>query len=104
MASCYYERTSLILLALLYFSLGIQNQHLLVKPQWVSGLISGQVMTSNGYVIIQTNDGPAEIEYDHGHIPGAIHLDTNWIEKPPLWNLVPELELKNVFRQLGICQ
>jgi len=88
---------------LLNFSIGIGSPQLLVTARWVFGLMHGEiVVSSDGYIIVHVTDGPAESGYMHGHIPGAVHLDTNTIEKPPLWNLVPDQELQDVFQELGI--
>jgi len=90
------------LFVLLHYSVGIRND-LLVTAQWLSTLIAGETTASSaGYIIVHVNNGPAENEYVQGHIPGAVYLDTNAIEKPPLWNLIPDEELKHVFQQLGI--
>ncbi len=43
---------------------------------------------------------------DHakGHIPGAVHLNTDLLEAPPLWKVVPAAQLTKVLTSLGIAR
>ena len=41
-------------------------------------------------------------EYADGHIAGAFHLDTNWLEDPADWNRRPAPELDARLREVGI--
>src|SRR5262249_27383479 len=41
-------------------------------------------------------------EYAENHLPGAIYLDTNWLEDPADWNRRPPAELDAALRNLGI--
>ncbi len=38
--------------------------------------------------------------YNKGHIPGAIHLDTNKIEEEPLWNRVSDEDIEKMLLEL----
>jgi thiosulfate/3-mercaptopyruvate sulfurtransferase len=40
--------------------------------------------------------------YLAGHIPGAGYFDTNWVERPPHWNRLPDDELEPVLLAQGI--
>ena len=40
--------------------------------------------------------------YDSGHVPGALFFDTDQIEPPPLYKLVPDVELAKELASLGI--
>jgi len=40
--------------------------------------------------------------YRRARVPGAIHFDTNRIERPPLWKLVPDADLEKVLLDLGV--
>jgi thiosulfate/3-mercaptopyruvate sulfurtransferase len=40
--------------------------------------------------------------YERGHIPGAVHLDTDLLESGPLWDLKPPPELARALTALGI--
>jgi len=71
------------------------NYHALVYPEWVKDLIDGknpQTYSGNGYVIVYTTWTARYYEnrtdyvgtnYELGHIPGAIFLDTYSIENGP---------------------
>jgi len=41
-------------------------------------------------------------QYEQGHIPGSFYLDTNLLETPPIWDLVPREKLIDVLLSLGI--
>ena len=41
-------------------------------------------------------------QYIEGHIPGAGYLDTNMLEKEPLWNKVPDNELERILIAIGL--
>jgi len=42
--------------------------------------------------------------YRWAHIPGAIHFDTNRIERAPLWKLIPDAELEKALLDLGVTK
>jgi thiosulfate/3-mercaptopyruvate sulfurtransferase len=46
------------------------------------------------------NEGQAA--YAAGHIPGAVYLDTNALEAPPLWNRLPDRELEAALLAHGV--
>lgn len=76
----------------------------LVPPFWLNGLIKNgppEDLPTQGYKIFEVSWGEPR-EYDKGHIPGAVHLDTNKFEKEPLWNKVSDQELEEVLLQNGI--
>jgi molybdopterin synthase sulfurtransferase len=54
-----------------------------------------------GIQVIQTGNNELE-DYQLGHIPGAIYLDTNSFEHAPTWNLVPDDQLEQVLLSHGI--
>lgn len=43
-------------------------------------------------------------EYAQSHIPGSYYLDTNLLETPPIWDLVPNDQLVKVLLSLGITR
>lgn len=76
----------------------------LVHPDWIDRLISGQgpeTYPGKGFVIFEVSCGDLK-DYQAGHIPGAVHLDTNAIEQAPLWNRVPDESLAEVLLAYGI--
>ena len=82
----------------------LPNFDKLVHPAWVSHLIAGELPDTypgNGYLIFHVNFGVPE-EYEEGHLPGALFLDTNRLEDPADWNRRPADELHATLRSLGI--
>ncbi|MFS2080280.1 sulfurtransferase [Telluria sp. Tellsp131] len=67
----------------------------LVTPAWVMSLAgSGSRVFEAGC--------DAQDTYTAGHLPGAGYLDTTWFEHGPLWNKVPDAELRRVLLAHGI--
>lgn len=76
----------------------------LVYPEWVAQLINGEnpaTYPGHGYLIFEVSWGEPK-EYNEGHIPGAIHLDTNEIEAEPLWNRVSDAALEDMLLRHGV--
>ena len=67
----------------------------LVKPEWLAG--------RPGATVFHVSWGGAG-EYRRAHVPGAVHFDTNRIERPPLWKLVPDVELERVLLEHGVTR
>ena len=82
----------------------LPNYDRLVHPAWVSRLIAGKqpdTYAGNAFVVLHVNFGVPE-EYEEGHLPGALFLDTNRLEDPADWNRRPADELHETLRSLGI--
>lgn len=76
----------------------------LVYPAWVNDIVERkkkQLISENEYVICHTHYGFEE-DYSGGHIPGAISLNTNWLESTETWNRHSPEELKRTLEQSGI--
>ncbi|WP_440999294.1 rhodanese-like domain-containing protein [Fodinibius sp. SL11] len=76
----------------------------LVHPEWVKQLIEGnnpQEYDNDDFVICHSHYGYPE-DYKKGHIPGAIALDTNWLESTENWNRRTPEELRTRLESLGI--
>jgi thiosulfate/3-mercaptopyruvate sulfurtransferase len=76
----------------------------LVYPEWIHDLISGEEsegMRGNDYVLCHAHFDYRQ-DYEDGHIPGAIPLNTNKLESPETWNRHPPEQLKTVLEDLGI--
>lgn len=76
----------------------------LVYPEWVKQLIDGeQPPHYNGkhYVICHSHYDHIE-DYQKGHIPGAIPLNTNSLESTETWNRRSPEELQETLLNLGI--
>lgn len=77
-----------------------------VTPQWVKSVIDGKQEESDDYVILEASWGTAEDspDYNDGHIPGAIHVDTASIEDEPYWNLKTPEVVEEGLLELGITK
>lgn len=76
----------------------------LVYPEWVKTLIDGgkpQEYDNDDFIICHSHYGYIE-DYEKGHIPGAVALNTNWLESTETWNRRTSEELGNRLESLGI--
>ena len=82
----------------------LERYRQLVYPGWLRALIRGEVAAQpprSGWVLCHAHfDNPAD--YDAGHIPGALSLDTNTLESPETWNHREPRELEQALLRLGI--
>ncbi|MCF8236375.1 MAG: hypothetical protein K9G67_11295 [Bacteroidales bacterium] len=82
----------------------LERYRRLVYPQWVKSLISSEKppeYDNDKYVICHAHyRNPAD--YEIGHIPGAIALDTLELESPETWNRRSPQELKENLEMHGI--
>ncbi len=82
----------------------LKNYDKLVHPAWINDLINGKNPESydaKNYKIFEVSWGQPT-DYNDGHIPGAIHLDTNEIEEEPLWNRKSDGDLEKMLLKYGI--
>ena len=84
---------------------GIPNYEKLVYPEWLFELINGQspdTYRGGSFVLLHVNFGVPE-EYEEGHIPGALYLDTNQLEDASnLWQRRTPAELEATLLSVGI--
>ena len=82
----------------------LERYEQLIYPGWLHELISNDKpvgMEKNNFVICHAHyDNPGD--YDEGHIPGAVSLDTMTLESPETWNRRTSEELKESLQRLGI--
>lgn len=82
----------------------VRWQHLVV-PQWLALLQAGSAVEAapaGAWCALEVgSDGGAA--YAQGHVPGALYVDTHWLEAPPLWNKVDDGALLAVLLGLGIA-
>jgi rhodanese domain protein len=77
-----------------------------VSPQWVESLINGEQEESKDYVILECSWGEeADSEvYPKGHIPGAVHMNTDSIEEEVDWNIRKPDEIEKLLKDYGITK
>ena len=76
----------------------------LVHIEWLGQVLAGgrpEAAPEGKFLLFHVNFGVPE-EYEEGHIPGALYLDTNWLENPIDWNRRTPEELEAAVRGLGI--
>jgi len=76
----------------------------LVHIDWLRQVLAGErpeAAPEGEFVLFHVNFGVPE-EYAEGHIPGALYLDTNWLEDPADWNRRSPEALETALRALGI--
>jgi 3-mercaptopyruvate sulfurtransferase SseA len=81
-----------------------KNCHKLLSPNKLKELIDDSNFQTNKNVVIVFVGFGDQHQYSKGFIPGSIYLDTNLIEKGPLWNVVSNEQLEIVINQLGISK
>ncbi|MTI47557.1 MAG: sulfurtransferase [Firmicutes bacterium] len=77
------------------------NYEMLVPAQWVNEVIE----TNNNekdYKIFEVSWGEVSEAYKAGHIPGAIHINTDEVEEGPMWNRKSDEELLDFALNNGI--
>ncbi|ADE37241.1 rhodanese-like domain-containing protein [Methanohalophilus mahii] len=76
----------------------------LVSADWLNQLITtnnAPEYSNNKFVICHSHYRNL-FDYDEGHIPGAIPMDTNSLESPETWNRRSPEELKAALEEAGI--
>ncbi len=82
----------------------LPNHDKLVHTEWLRALLDGQrpeAYKGTPFLLFHVNFGVPE-EYAEGHLPGALFLDTNWLENPVDWNRRSPADLDASLRALGI--
>jgi 3-mercaptopyruvate sulfurtransferase SseA len=76
----------------------------LVHVEWLRQVLDGErpeAAPPGKSLLFHVNFGVPE-EYADGHIPGALYLDTNWLEDPVDWNRRSPEAIDAALRALGI--
>ncbi len=77
----------------------------LVEPGWLAGVLAGREVPappSGPFVVLHVsfrNRG----DYERGHVPGAVYLDTLELEEPERWNRRPADEVEAALPAHGIA-
>lgn len=77
-----------------------------VSPSWVKSVIDGNEDASKSYVLMEVGWGEVEDDtaYTEAHIPGAVHMNTDYIEEPEKWNYRTPEEFTELFKNYGMTQ
>lgn len=77
-----------------------------VTADWVKSVIDNKQKESSDYVVIEAAWGTTDDDkaYTAGHIPGAVHMNTDDIEESTYWNIKTGEEIKKVMANYGITK
>ena len=84
----------------------LPNYDKLVHTEWLRQVLDGgrpEAAPAGPCLLFHVNFGVPE-EYEENHIPGALYLDTNWLESPDDWNRRSPEELEQALCSLGITR
>jgi 3-mercaptopyruvate sulfurtransferase SseA len=84
----------------------LPNYQRLVHTEWLREVLEGgrpEAPPRDRFLLLHVNFGVPE-EYAENHIPGALYLDTNWLEDPADWNRRSPQALDEALRALGISR
>lgn len=82
----------------------VAKEKIFVTPQWVKSVIDGNQPESKNYVVVEASWGEAKDspDYTKGHIPGAIHVNTDDVESDEMWNLREPADMEKHLLEDGI--
>jgi 3-mercaptopyruvate sulfurtransferase SseA len=84
----------------------LPNYDKLVDIEWLRDVLSGgrpEAAPAGKFLLFHVNFGVPE-EYAEAHIPGALYLDTNWLEDPADWNRRSPEAIEAAVLALGIAK
>lgn len=84
----------------------VKKTKVYVSPEWVQSVIGGEQKESEDYVILECAwgeeaDDPA---YEEGHIKGAVHMNTDYVEAEENWNIRTPEEIEKLMKDYGITK
>jgi molybdopterin synthase sulfurtransferase len=85
---------------------GLPRYEALVHIPWLRDVLDGrrpEAPPNAKVLLFHVNFGVPE-EYAEGHIPGALYLDTNWLEDPADWNRRSPEAIGSALAALGITR
>ena len=77
-----------------------------VPASWVKAVIDGEKPAVKDYVLLEVAWGTESDDknYGAGHLPGAVHLNTDDIESDEFWNYRSPAEITDLCAKYGITQ
>jgi thiosulfate/3-mercaptopyruvate sulfurtransferase len=84
----------------------LPNYDKLVDIEWLRDVLDGgqpEAAPQGPFVLFHVNFGVPD-EYAENHIPGALYLDTNWLEDPIDWNRRSPEAIETALLALGITK
>jgi thiosulfate/3-mercaptopyruvate sulfurtransferase len=84
----------------------LANYDKLVDIEWLREVLDGgrpEAAPEGPFILFHVNFGVPD-EYAENHIPGALYLDTNWLEDPVDWNRRSPAAIEAALLALGITK
>lgn len=77
-----------------------------VPASWVKSVIDGNEDASADYLVLEVAWGEEadDADYGAGHIPGAVHMNTDYIEEDQDWNIRTPEEIEALCGEYGITK
>ncbi|NLM05964.1 MAG: sulfurtransferase [Tissierellia bacterium] len=84
----------------------VDKKKVYVSPEWLKSVIDGGQPESADYVLWSCNWGTEEDNkaYSDGHIPTAVHMNTDNIEEPENWNIRNAEEITQFMKDFGVTK
>ncbi len=84
----------------------VEKTKVFVSPEWVKSVIDGKQEESKDFVILEAAWGEVADDkaYTDGHIPGAIHMNTDYVESEEFWNIRTPEEITELMKKYGITK
>ncbi|SEF87051.1 thiosulfate/3-mercaptopyruvate sulfurtransferase [Caloramator fervidus] len=82
-----------------------KNYYMLVPAKWVKDLIDGkkpETYKGGPFKIFEVSWGEESKDHNEGHIPGAVHINTDEVEEGPMWNRLSDDRLEKFALRNGI--
>ena len=84
----------------------VDQRKVYVSPEWVQSVIEGKQEESEDYVVLECAWGEEadDTAYGEGHIKGAYHMNTDYVESEEFWNLRSPEEITELMKKYGITK
>lgn len=84
----------------------VEKTKVYVSPEWVQSVIENQQPESKDYVILECSWGEEAdaAAYLEGHIKGAVHMNTDYVEEEVDWNIRKPEEIGELLKKYGITK
>lgn len=84
----------------------VEKTKVFVSPEWVKSVIDGKQEESKDFVILEAGWGEVADDkaYTDGHIPGALHINTDYVESEEMWNIRTPEEITELMKKYGITK
>ena len=84
----------------------VEKTKVFVSPEWIKSVMDGQQEESKDYLILEAGWGEVADDkaYTDGHIPGAVHMNTDYVESDEFWNIRSADEITELMKKYGITK